>query len=459
MDLIAPLARHVVAPLWAKWERSPYLVHYRRMLRTQYEPLAEIRAWQTTALRQLAEHAIATVPFWQDRFAQAGLQPRDIAQPEDLQALPLLTKADLRAQGERLLSTAYSQETLHRHATSGSTGVPVVAYRDEACHQFKRAATLRSDEWSGWRLGEKKAIIWGNPFQEARIHTWRGYLRNQLLDRCYFLDSLNINNDALHEFAATLRAVQPTLLFGHAHSLYLFAKYIEEHGPNDIRPRGAIATAMVLHKWERQKIESVFHCPVINRYGCEEVSLIACECLERNGLHINSDSVFVEILRADSSNAEVGECGRVVVTDLTNFAMPLMRYEIGDMAVLASERCPCGRTLPLIKDLSGRMADYVVTTEGKFISGISLTDHFNTKIPGVLQLQIIQEETDLFVYNIVRDANFSETSYNKVAELTVHFFGRETRYECRFLDKIPQEPSGKYRFCISKVDKRLTGTA
>src|SRR5207249_8098782 len=165
---------------------------------------------------------------------------------------------------------------------------------------------------------------------------------------------------------------------GHAHSVYLLAKYLQgrvssgvvsgenakdgshhpllttHHSPVLYRPKGIITTAMVLHSWQRRTIEEVFGCPVTNRYGCEEVSLIACECERHHGLHVNADGVFVEIMRADDTGAlthptRPGEPGAVVVTDLTNRAMPIIRYQVGDVAVLSDRVCTCGRGLPLLE--------------------------------------------------------------------------------------------------------------
>src|SRR5262249_36059664 len=148
------------------------------------------------------------------------------------------------------------------------------------------------------------------------------------------------------------------------------------HGGAGFRPRGILAAAMVLHDWERRTIEAVFDCPVTNRYGCEEVSLIACECERHDGLHINADGVYVEVLRHDGTPAAPGEAGAVVVTALANRAMPILRYQVGDMAVASDRCCPCGRGLPLLECIEGRVADYVVTPSGQLISGISLTENF-----------------------------------------------------------------------------------
>ncbi|MBN2292951.1 MAG: phenylacetate--CoA ligase family protein [Pirellulales bacterium] len=453
MDLLAPFSRKIIAPLWATWERSLYLRHYNCMLRTQFDSPKQIKVKQETLLKSIITHAYRTTQFWKERLETAGIHPDEVNQLADLSRLPLLTKNDLRAHGERMVSSAYNKAELHLKRTSGSTGVPVQVYVDDDAGQFKRGATLRADEWSGWRLGDRKAIIWGNPAGELRMHTWRGRLRNRLLERTVFLDCLDADETSFENFAILLRKLQPKLLFGHAHSLYLFARYLQSHGPEDIRPRGIISAAMVLHDWERQTIEDVFQCPVTNRYGCEEVSLIACECERHNGLHINSDGIAVEILRPDGTAANPGEPGMIIVTDLVNHAMPIIRYKIGDMGSLADHTCPCGRGLPLLNDIQGRVADYIVTPDGKYVSGISLTDHFNTKIPGVVQMQIIQEEIDRFVFRIVKDTEFGPASQKKIHGLVSEHFGEGVRYECEFVNRIPQEASGKYRFCISKVDK------
>jgi phenylacetate-CoA ligase len=207
---------------------------------------------------------------------------------------------------------------------------------------------------------------------------------------------------------------------------------------------------MVLHDWQRRRIEATFGCPVTNRYGCEEASLIACECERHRGLHVNADSVLVEVIR-DGRPAPPGTPGSLVVTDLSNFAMPLVRYLIGDVGVLADRSCPCGRAFPLLESIEGREADYVVTADGRLISGISLTENFAVLVPGVAQLQIIQEALRTFLFRIVRGADWGPASDRKLAALVAERFGKNIRHAVEFVDLIPQEPSGKYRFCISHV--------
>ncbi|MCC6124168.1 MAG: phenylacetate--CoA ligase family protein [Pirellulales bacterium] len=453
MDLFAPIVRRFIAPAWAVWERTDYLRDYRRLLRTQYDAPETIRQRQWEQISQLLDHAYRTTRFWKARFDEAGLEPDEVRTFDDFRRVPMLTKTDLRTRRDDMISDRFDAVRLLRRRTSGSTGVPVEVLLDEATNQFHRACTLRSDEWSGWKLGERMAAIWGNAAVEYRGRNWRGYLRNLLLHRATYLDSLNIDEPAMERFAAALRRRPPSLLYGHAHSIYLFATFLRARGIADIRPRAIISAAMVLHDWERKTLEEVFHCPVTNRYGCEEVALIACECERHQGLHVNAEGIYLEILQTDGGPAAPGELGTIVVTDLTNKAMPIIRYRIGDMGAMSGRRCACGRGLPLLERVEGRIADYVLTPGGRLVSGISLTDHFNTMVPGVVQMQIVQEEVDRFTFRIVRDDAFGPVSYDALKALVAEHFGPEAHFECEFTDRIPQEPSGKFRFCISKVSK------
>jgi phenylacetate-CoA ligase len=454
-DLLAAITRRLITPVWAVWERSPYLQHYRRLLRTQFDSPEVIRLRQWGKVESLLGHAYRTTRFWRSRLREAGLEPDGIRSFDDFCKVPVLTKADLRQHQGDLLSDRYKDVLLQRKKTSGSTGVSVEVLVDEEAQEFKRACTLRSDEWAGWRLGERIASIWGNP----QIRTdWKGRVRRALLERNYaYLDTLKMDEAAMDDFADALVRKPPSLLFGHAHSLHLFAEYLRAKCPGvAIRPRAIISTCMVLHDFERRTIEEVFKCRVTNRYGCEEVSLIACECERHDGLHINADGIYLEVLRPDGTPCLPGESGTIVVTDLANRAMPMIRHPVGDMGALSDRRCPCGRGLPLLEKVEGRVADYVVTPRGELISGISLTENFAVMVPGLEQLQIVQEEVDRFVFRIVKGADFGEKSLEAIRALAAERFGPEVRYECEYVDRIPQEPSGKYRFCISKVKNPFT---
>jgi phenylacetate-CoA ligase len=448
MGLFDLACRRVIRPLWERREDRHAARLRRELDRRQFDSPDIVRARQLVALRRLVDHAAATVPFYRESFARAGFRPSDLHSHAEFRRLPLLTKSDIRSQGEELRSDSFRSHRLTRKKTSGSTGVPLEVWLDAVGLSWKRACTLRADEWSGWRRGGRVAKVWGNP--DYRKHGLKGWIRNRLYDRAIHLDTLDMTPATIRSFCAELNRTKPVLVFGHAHSVFLVAEFVHKHGLAGHRPAGIITTAMVLHEWQRQRIESVFGTRVTNRYGCEEVSLIACECSHHKGLHVNDDAVMVEVVR-DGRPAEPGTPGSIVVTDLSNFAMPLIRYQIGDAGVWAERPCPCGRGSAVLESIEGREADYVVTADGRLISGISLTENFAVLVPGVAQIQIVQETVDRFLFRIVRSADWSPLSQRQLAALVTERFGELTNYRLEFVERIPQEPSGKYRFCISQV--------
>lgn len=434
------LNRHLMHPLMAWREGKHHLKHLRTLERTQFDPPGVIRARQLDTLKKQLQHAWDTVPYYRAAWAKAGVHPSDVRELRDLEAFPVLTKADIRRHNQALVSSAFGIAQLREKRTSGSTGVPLTIYCDEPAMEWKTACTIRSDEWSGYRLGQRVAKVWGNP--EYRHFGLKGRLRNHFFDRAVYLDTLNLNDARIAEFARAIRRYRPGLVFGHAHSLYLVACALKKSGVLNVRPNGIISTAMILHDWQRAVIEEVFGRKVTNRYGCEEVSLIASECEEHSGLHVNADSLYTEV-QSD---------GKLLVTDIVNRGMPLVRYQVGDVVVPSSRLCKCGRGLPLIERVEGRDADYVVTPAGNLISGISLTENFANLIPGTAQVQIVQESITQLQIRLVAE-DFGDAGRRKVAELVRDTFGESVTHEVELVDAIPQEPSGKYRFCISKVAK------
>lgn len=447
--MLDTLNRHFVQPLIAAKRRSRHLRNYRHLSKTQFDSPETVRARQLAMLKAQLRHAFATVPFYRRTWAATGVHPDDVKTLDDFRHFPIVTKTDIRKHAAEMLSEAYRGAKLRTKTTSGSTGVPLVIKLDERGAQWKAGCVLRADEWSGWRLGQRVAKVWGNP--EYRHFGLRGRITNHFVDRAIYLDTINLTEDRIREFVAAVRRHRPGLVFGHAHSLYMLACVLNKSGISDIRPNGCISTAMPLHDYQRKVIEQALGVPVTNRYGCEEVSLIACQCERHNGLHVAAESVYVEVKGA-------GPTGPLLVTDLSNFAMPLIRYQIGDVATLSDTPCPCGRGLPVLEKVEGRDADYVVTPAGSLISGISLTENFAVLIKGAAQVQIIQETVTHLRVRMVRDPIWDVESERQIRDLVLKTFGPTMTYDLEFVDLIPQEPSGKYRFCVSKVsDEYLKG--
>lgn len=454
MDLYKPICKHVVIPLWAKWERTSYLKHLDYLERSQYFPEEDIRRIQWTKIRRLLGHAYSRCEFYKRRFDQEGIHPDDIRSFEDFRSIPILRKEDAQQNSEDMLSA--NADKYQAFLTSGSTGIPLRGYISKDSSGLKRACAVRNRLWSGSDQGERTYLLYGNPEKELRgLKKLRAKIRGKLLDRTEVLDLLQVNEGSMLHFAEKMRRKPPSLLWGHAHGLYLLANFLEKKKIHDIRPKGMYSAGMVLHKWERRKVEHVFQCKLQDRYGCEEVGGIASECKKQEGLHLNTDVHYVEFLDKDGKPVPSGNRGIIVVTDLTNFAMPFIRYRLGDVGIPSAKKCSCGRTQPLIEKIEGRTADFLVTPEGHLVSGVSLTDHFGGHMPGVVQMQIVQEKVDLLRLKIVKDRDFGEESERKISQLVGDFFGPRMNFHYEFKREIPLTGSGKYQFAICKVKHDL----
>ena len=199
----------------------------------------------------------------------------------------------------------------------------------------------------------------------------------------------------------------------------------------------------------RSLIESTFGCRVFNRYGSREFAVIASECDAHQGLHISAENLLVEVLVNGVPTTD--QDGEIVITDLTNFAMPLIRYRTRDMGRLEMRACRCGRGLPLLHLTGGRTTDFLTGINGQKVSGIVLATYGITGIPGVRQIQFVQDRLESVTVRIVRGPEWSEESLRTLTSRVHSFLGESMALETEFADHIPLEPSGKYRFSISRL--------
>ena len=244
-----------------------------------------------------------------------------------------------------MISDGFEKTSLLHFKTGGSTGKALDIYITEECSELRNACARRADRWTGWEPGEPIGAAWGNPKLPVTV---KAKVLDKLLQPYIYLDTMAVSSDAVLEFARNWEKVQPTLLYGHAHSIFILAQYVQELGCTQIKPTGILSTSMMLLPHERQLIEQVFSCKVTDRYGCEEVSLIGCECEKHHGMHMNIEHLVIEFIKDDGTTAKAGEPGNIVVTDLMNFAMPFVRYKVEDVGVPMDTMCSCGRGLPLM---------------------------------------------------------------------------------------------------------------
>jgi phenylacetate-CoA ligase len=447
MALMSAMSRYVFSPLWDLKDGRTRLRILRELNRSQWLPPETLRARQAERLGQMLRYAAAHSPYYQRVFREQRFDPANF-RPEEFQALPLLTKAIIRSSTEEMLSREFPRETLGMHKTGGSTGVALTTYFDRDWLEPRSADALRSNQWAGYFHGMKVASLWGNP---PVPRTFKQRLRARLLDRFVYLDTMDFSDASVANFIERWRREGAEVLFGHSHSLYMLARYVLAHDIHDLRPRGIVSTSMMLLANERQVIERAFACKVFDRYGCEEVGLIASECERHEGLHLSTEQLFIEFLRPDGAPAAAGEEGAIVVTDLNNHGMPFIRYRIEDFGVPSVRACSCGRGMPLMERLTGRVADYLKRTDGSMVAGVSLVERTLTAIPGLEQLQIVQPAIDQIVLNVVRAPDFSANTERSLLAEFAAVFGAGVSISAQYVERIPQERSGKYRFSICRI--------
>lgn len=403
------------------------------------------KQWNLT--NKVVAYAFQHCPYYRKHFSKVGFRG-NLNDWESFYSLPLLTKKDVHNYGETLVSDEFDIKNLVEAKTGGSTGMALKVYFDHRCQAMRNAASIRSNRWAGWDIGMKVASIWGNP---PVTTSFKKKLRNLLLHRTFYLDTMDINDKNISIFVQRWRQKRPQVLFGHAHSLYIVATYLQRMEIQDLVPQAIIATSMMLLEPERKIIERVFSCQVTNRYGCEEVGLIGCECEQHQGLHLNIDHLVVEFLRDDDSQALPGEEANIVVTDLVNYGMPLIRYKVGDLGVLSDRNCSCGRGLPLMERVVGRQADFLKHLDGSLVAGVSLVERTLTAIAGIEQMQLIQNDPYCICVNIVKNDLFNQDTIKQVQSELQTVFSPRMHIEIRIVSNLDQTRAGKYRFAICNI--------
>jgi phenylacetate-CoA ligase len=370
---------------------------------------------------------------------------------EDFRRLPVLTKDDLRGHAEEIVREDADRADLVRGATGGSTGVPTPYYHDTAWWLRASAAALRGDEWTGWRLGERHANLWGTPLAEspkARLVRVLGErARNQL-----FLPSFDLSPRVLDGHVDALLRWSPRLVTGYASVLEAFARRMEERGIALSGTGAVVSSADALTPPMRARISAAFGAPVFDRYGCRELGIVAQECHLHDGLHLAAEHVYVEV-DAGGRPARPGETGRLLLTLLPPASFPFVRYEVGDAAVAGNgEPCPCGLPSLRLARIEGRLVDVLRRADGSAFTGLFFP-HLMKEYAWVEGFQVVQDERgDLEIRVVLRGAAPSAPEQESVVRHTRNAIGEGLGIRLSFVGELEKTPSGKVRItrCLWK---------
>jgi len=460
MSFYQRLARDVLYPLdlWRTGE-SAELRYLREFERTQFLSTEELRDLAFERLQHMVRHAYEQCSFYRDRLDAVGFAPTDLNSPEDLNAVPILEKRHIQQCRDELVARDWPRDDLIPNATGGSTGTPISLFLSHERKCSQAAAAWRHNRWAGWDIGDKTAAIWG-AVTEALPDTWKTRLKNALVTRNLVLNTAHITEQKLQRFCVAMIRFRPKHILAYAKSLVMVARYLKQQNLVPYPPESIVTSAEVLEPPERTLIEEVFGCPVFNRYGCREVSVIASECSEHAGMHIMAEGLFVEVVQGDRP-ARPGELGELLVTDLLNRAMPLIRYRIGDMAIREEGQCKCGRRLPRLKDVAGRVTDFLVGSDGRLVSGAFLTVGVVARRPTLGQVQLWQDTPGRVLYKIApaEGRRVANTDLQFLETETRRYVGNDTKVDYEFVEELAPEPSGKFLFCRSTAACDFLDTA
>lgn len=313
---------------------------------------------------------------------------------------------------------------------------------------------VRGYGWAGCQEGDKVAYLWSVPVGEYSIfNKLKDNIYHRILRQKYF-NVFDLTPENMENYYWKMRRYKPRHIVSYALQMYYFARFINENGMEPFPLESIILGAEAIIPYQKKFIESVFNCPVFETYGCREFMLIASECEKHRGMHISAENLYVEIIK-DGQMAEPGEVGEVVITDLHNYGMPFIRYKNGDLAMMSNSKCPCGRGLPLIERVEGRLLDVVRTPDGKILTGVFFP-HLMKEFKEVDRFQVIQESLNKLLIKIVPNRKYAQIPLKQIYKEVRKVMGQAIDLEIQLVDEIPLSPFGKFRVVISNINKAIT---
>ena len=427
--------------------------YYFELKKSQWLSPGEIREFQLLKLRQLVRHAYQHSRYYRKLFDSLGIKPQDIRTLADLQKLPLLDKDTIRENLYfGLLSDNHDKNKILKISTSGSTGQPFVCYADQHQLEMRWAATLRSMEWTGYQFGDKQMRLWHQTLGMTWTQIVREYL-DAMLSRRKFISAYQMTGNNIKKFVKALNRHKPALIDGYAESFNFLAHYLSDQDMTEIHsPKGIISSAQALPDQSRKIIEKVFKCAVFDKYGSREFSGIAYESNGHDGHMVVAENYIVEIIK-DGRHALPGEVGEVVITDLNNYCMPFLRYRVGDLAVAIDDIkiSPCGRGLPRIGTIEGRVQAIIMGKNGNFVPGTFFAHLYKDYGHIIRQYKVIQEEDESVTLQIVKAVGFNDDEFNKLIDIHREFLGKDMNIRVDFVKEIPMVRTGKQQGSVSRL--------
>lgn len=407
------------------------------------------RIWQERRLKTLLEIAITHVPYYRQTWSASDLA---MARAGRLEELPLLEKDPIRANPKAFLRNDIRPRRRLIFHTSGSTGTPIANYwTTRELRDSLAVREARSARWAGTSFRHPRATFSGRMI-EPDPRSMGPFHRFNFVERQVYFSAFHLGPRTAAQYVQALWRHGVRWMTGYAVSYYLLAQMIREQGLK-VPPLEAIVTTSEKVTPEMRRImEQAYGCRVFEEYSTVENALFASEC-QAGRLHVSPDVGVVEILRPDGSPCDPGEVGEVVTTCLMRDLQPFIRYRLGDLARWDPEPCPCGRSMPVLKEVVGRLEDVVIGPDGRRM--VRFHGVF-TDLPGVREGQVIQEKIDRIRIKVVPSQSYCEADAHEIVHRARQRLGPEVKVDVEVVESIPRAKSGKFRavVCNLPTDQR-----
>jgi phenylacetate-CoA ligase len=452
------LAEKIIFPLGDLFLHTSVIKYYHWLQQTQWWSPEQLRDLQSKKLKALIKHAYENVPYYRRIFDERGLTVKDIQTTDDLIKLPILTKNDIRQNYQDILAKNFKMLKPIASSTSGSSGEPLQYYITKDVASINWAGMFRGWGWSDYLPGDKRVNIGGSAMVPVKSLDFQKRIR-LFLERTILVSTLDMNEQKMNDYVKKLLRYKPRYIYGYASSIYLLAEYLIKHNIDGIQPRCIFSTSELLLLHYRTTIQKAFHSQVIDCYGSYDGGSQAIECSSHDGYHITSEKTIIEFVDRIGKPVNIGQPGEIICTDLYNYAMPFIRYAVGDVGVLENKVCSCGRGLPLMKSIEGRSLDFIFLPNGKKIRGLDFVDVFyqyNIKddpneLATIIRFQIVQNTLDELIIRIVQEASPTEDEIKYIKSKIGDILAYPLNIKVEFTNALEDSISGKRKFIISNI--------
>ena len=452
MTLSTGLVKSVGYPFWLRRDgRAQALPEHARLTQSQYFDSSRIRELKLIRLKTLLEHAANNCKYYRQLFQEHSFHVNSFSGIADLERIPRLSKQTLVSCIEEMVAENLPRAMLHRSQSGGSSGRQTPFYRNNDCLSPKLAAEWRFLNWMGWNLGDWVGLIWPASQDIDPEPTWRSKFRNATFGRIELLHAASLTDRSMKQFSERLERKRIRFIKGFPNAIYRFALFCKtlSKPPN---VEAIMCTGEALAPEQRELFEQVFNAKVFNLYSSRETGNMAAECGTCEGLHIADENVHIEVVPDEATEAD--GAGTILVTDLLNYGMPLIRYEIGDRGRLVVGPCACGRGLSRMDTLIGRGTDLLVSTSGGLVHGASLVHYVLALGSDIGQVQFIQRQFGHITVRLTQSFSGQDDKLAHLDSTLRKLLGNDIVIEREFVPEIAPASSGKYLVTKCEIPDR-----